>query len=51
MKYKQLTFNQRCKIAAFWKAGYTQKHIATEVQVSPATISRELKRNSRWNGF
>ncbi len=50
MKYKQLTFNQRCKIAAFWKAGYTQKYIAEEVQVSPATISRELKRNRRWNG-
>lgn len=49
MSYKHLTFVQRCKISAFWKAGYQQKEIAAEIGVSPSTISRELKRNSRWN--
>ncbi|MBA3535440.1 MAG: IS30 family transposase [Tatlockia sp.] len=49
MSYKHLNFAQRCKISAFWKAGYQQKEIAEEIGVSPSTISRELKRNSRWN--
>jgi IS30 family transposase len=49
MSYKHLNFAQRCKIAAFWKAGYLQKEIAAELGISPSTISRELKRNSRWN--
>jgi len=50
MKYKQLSFEQRCKIAAFWKAGYLQKDIAIEIRANPSTVSRELKRNRRWNG-
>lgn len=50
MTYKHLNFNQRCRISAFWKAGYSQKDIALEVGVSESTISRELKRNTRWNG-
>jgi len=50
MTYKHLTFAERCKIAAFWKAGYHQKEIAKELQVNESTISRELKRNKRWNG-
>ena len=49
MSYKHLNFVQLCKIAAFWKAGYQQKEIATELGVSPSTISREIKRNSRRN--
>jgi IS30 family transposase len=49
MSYKHLNFAQRCKISAFWKAGYLQKEIAIEVGVSPSTVSRELKRNRRWN--
>lgn len=36
---------QRCKIQAFWKAGYTQQQIANEIGVHKSTISRELKRN------
>lgn len=36
---------------AFWKAGYLQKKIASELGVHPSTISRELKRNIRWNGL
>lgn len=49
MSYKHLNFEQHCKIAAFWKAGYFQKEIAAELGVSPSTISRELKRNSRFS--
>ncbi|QRN03849.1 IS30 family transposase [Legionella sp. MW5194] len=49
MPYNHLNFKQRCNIAAFWRAGYQQKDIAKELGVHPSTISRELKRNSRWN--
>ena len=49
MPYKHLNFEQLCKISAFRKAGYFQKEIAAELGVSPSTVSRELKRNSRWN--
>ncbi|MCI0500137.1 MAG: IS30 family transposase [Epsilonproteobacteria bacterium] len=46
MKYKHLTEEERYHIAAYKKAGYKQKDMAKELGVSPATISRELKRNS-----
>jgi len=46
MKYKHLTIEERYHIQAYKKAGYTQKAIAKELNVSPSTISRELKRNS-----
>jgi IS30 family transposase len=49
-RYKQLSFEQRCTLAAYWKAGYLQKDIALEMNVHPSTVSRELKRNRRWNG-
>ncbi len=50
MSYKHISFVQRCKISAFWKAGYLQKDIAKELDINPSTVSRELKRNRRWNG-
>lgn len=50
MKYKQLSFEQRCQLKAFWKAGYSQKESALEIGVHPSTVSRELNRNRRWNG-
>lgn len=43
--YKHLDYLKRCKIMAFWKAGYKQEDIAKEVGVSQSTISRELNRN------
>jgi len=46
VKYKHLTVEERYHIAAYKKAGYRQKDMAQELGVSPATISRELKRNS-----
>jgi IS30 family transposase len=45
MAYKQLDFLKRCKIHAFWKAGYNQTQIAKEIGVHKSTISREFKRN------
>ncbi|MBP9777611.1 MAG: IS30 family transposase [Rickettsiaceae bacterium] len=50
MSYKQLTYAKRCNISAFIKAGYNNKEISKEINVHPSTISREIKRNSRWNG-
>ncbi len=46
MKYKHLTLQERYQISAYKKAGCKQKDIAKELGVSPATISRELIRNS-----
>ncbi len=45
MSYKRLDYLKRCKIQAFWKAGYTQQRIADEIGVHKSTISRELNRN------
>lgn len=50
MEYKQLSFEQRCTLAAYFKAGYLQKDIALEMEVHPSTVSRELARNRRWSG-
>ncbi len=46
MSYQHLTIEQRYHIQAYKEAGYIQKEIAKKVGVDPATISRELKRNS-----
>ncbi|MFO2972772.1 helix-turn-helix domain-containing protein [Legionella pneumophila serogroup 10] len=45
MGYKHLDYLKRCKIQAFWKAGYTQQQIAEEIGVHKSTICRELNRN------
>lgn len=46
LRYKHLTQEERYHISALKKAGYSQKFIADEIGVHPATICRELKRNS-----
>lgn len=43
--YKQLSLEQRYKIEAYIEAGLKQKEISKLLEVSPSTISRELKRN------
>lgn len=43
--YSHLSYQKRCQILAFWKAGYTQAEIAREVGVNQSTISRELNKN------
>ncbi|MDP3267532.1 MAG: helix-turn-helix domain-containing protein [Legionella sp.] len=40
-----MDYLKRCKILAFWKAGYSQADIAKEVGVNQSTISRESNRN------
>jgi IS30 family transposase len=49
--YYQLTEGQRYQIEALMKAGKTQKTIAGILEVSTATISRELKRNKGHRGY
>lgn len=50
MSYQHLSYLQRCRIEAYYRAGYFQKDIAKEVGVHPSTVSREIRRNLRWNG-
>jgi IS30 family transposase len=45
MGYRQLDYLKRCKILAFWRAGYNRTEIAKEIGVHKSTISRELNRN------
>ena len=51
MNYRQLTEHERYQIYALKKAGLTQKQIAARLERSPATISRELKRNGGLRGY
>lgn len=51
MSHKQLTREQRYHIYGLWRAGYPQTEIAKEVKVHKSTIGREIRRNSRWNGY
>ena len=44
-KYKHLNFIDRCHISAMNMKGMPQKEIAEKINVSPSTISRELRRN------
>jgi transposase, IS30 family len=51
MAYKQLTDEQRYKIEALKREGFTQLSIAQSIAKSPSTISRELRRNGDDNGY
>lgn len=51
MNYTQLTENERYQIYALLKAGIKQKEIAHQLGRDPATISREIKRNSGLKGY
>lgn len=48
--YKQLTSEQRYTIFILLQKGTKKKDISEAINVSPSTISRELKRNSGRNG-
>ena len=50
-KYHQLIEHQRYQIYALKKVGHNQQTIAAMVEVSPATISRELHRNRGQRGY
>ncbi len=45
-RYYQLTREQRYQISALKETGLTQKEIAAQLGRSPATISREIRRNT-----
>lgn len=50
-KYTQLTQEQRYQIYAFFKAGFSKTHIASEIEVHKSTISREMERNRGKKGY
>lgn len=50
-KYTQLTQEQRYQIYAFFKAGFSQSAITSEIGVHKSTICRELKRNKGLKGY
>lgn len=43
--HSHLTQNQRIELSLLLRLGHTQRQIATVLEVSPSTISRELRRN------
>lgn len=47
---KHLTKEQRYVLSVMYKKGFKQSDIAIELNVSPSTVSRELKRNSSKRG-
>ena len=49
--YHQLPEYQRYQIYALKKADHDQQTIAATLEVSPSTISRELRRNSGKRGY
>ena len=51
MKYTQLTENERYQIYLLKKEGYTNSAIAHRLGRSPATIGRELRRNTGLRGY
>jgi transposase, IS30 family len=44
--YTHLTLEDRCTIAHLYKGGQSIRQIAADLDRSPSTISREIKRNS-----
>ena len=50
LMYKQLTSEQRYTIFILLQNGTKKKDIAKAINVSPSTVSREIKRNSGRNG-
>lgn len=51
MNYTHLTENERYQIYSLKKAGLNQKEIAALIDRSPATLSRELRRNKGLRGY
>ena len=49
-KYKQLTIEERCEISRLYSTGHSIRQIATALDRSPSTITREMKRNCSQKG-
>jgi len=50
-KYHQLTSGERYELSALRKQGYTQRAIARSLRRAPSTISREVRRNAKSDGW
>lgn len=50
-RYNQLAYEQRCQIYVLNKSGMSQREIASAIEVSQSTISRELARNRGDRGY
>ena len=51
MSYTQLTKDERYQIYILMKAGHNQNKIATPLDPSSSTISRELRQNKGLKGY
>ena len=49
--YKQLTYEQSCKIYALKNIGQSQPVIAQEIGINQSSVSRELQRNTGQRGY
>lgn len=49
-RYKQLTIEERCEIARLYTSKHSIRQIATALDRSPSTITREINRNCNKNG-
>jgi len=49
--YRQLTQEEQYQISALKKLGYCVSAIASELNRSPSTISREMNRNAGFKGY
>jgi len=49
-RYSQITLEERCEIARLQGSGYSIRQIAADLDRSPSTVAREMKRNSGQNG-
>jgi IS30 family transposase len=50
-KYRRVTYEDRCQIYALSKGGSSQASIASVLDVSQSTVSRELRRNRGQRGY
>ena len=50
-KYRRVTYEDRCQIYALSKGGTSQAIIASVLDVSQSTVSRELRRNRGQRGY
>jgi transposase, IS30 family len=50
-KYRRVTYEDRCQIYALSKGGTSQASIASVLDVSQSTVSRELRRNRGQRGY
>ena len=50
-RYRQLTSGERYELSALRKQGYSQRAIARALGRAPSTISREVRRNAKSDGW